>query len=189
MVFLLHGLWVVEAFILKRSPCCAAVLAAPQKHGQAAQAGPHGDLLSCGRCWKSAIDLVQHVWWVLNSLYFLKRGKKNQTFFKLDHDVFNLLFCFGGFFWFCFWLVFCFFLNDDQCMEGRTSTTQNRYQLLCCKRLGHAYSLRQWPNRIPFVQGVLSSFIAFVAVVVVEILQEQLMRLADVNTWKELHLF
>lgn len=90
----------------------------------------------------------------------------------MDHDVFNLLFFF-----------------KDQCMEGGTSTTQNQYQLLFCKRLGHAYVLRQWPNRISFVQGVLSSFIAFVAVVVVELLQEQLMRLADVNTWKELHLF
>lgn len=67
-------------------------------------------------------------------------------------------------------------------MEGGTSTTQNQYQLRCCKRLGRAYTLRQWQNLVPFVQGVLSSFIAFVAVVVVELLKEQLMRLADVST-------
>lgn len=147
-----------------------------QKHGQVMQAGPHGDLLSCGLCWRSAMDLVQHIWWVLNSLHFLKRGKKLDSFSR----------------WIMMSLTFLFFLffgNKDQCTEGGTSTTQNQYQLLCCKRLGHTYTLQQWPNRIPFVQGVLSSFIAFVAVVVVELLQEQLMRLADVNTWKELHLF
>jgi len=99
-----------------------------------------------------------------------KEGKKIRFIFKMDHDVFNLIF------------FFFFFLNKDQCMEGGTSSIQNHYQLLRCKRLGHAYTLRQSPNRIPFVQGLLSSFIAFVAVVVVELLQEQLMRLADVNT-------